>query len=92
MTRQSILRPSGTSTWLLAAAVALMATASGCRSIDCETVEALSYSWEVIGEEYRDYVQADSALSDEQKARRLTHATEYSALLDHLQSQCKEDQ
>lgn len=73
----------------LVGGVVALAALTGCPCIPCSTVEPMRYSLEVLGEEYRAYVEADPTLDDAQRARRLAHLAEHEALLEDMERECE---
>ena len=67
----------------------LLLLVGGClgNGLDEEFVRAVDKNWNVIGPDYKQYIEADEALSERSKSIRLRAVAEFTKLVDEAKAE-----
>lgn len=71
----------------------LLLSTGGCfgSGLDEEFVRAVDKNWDVIGPDYRQYLESDGSLSDRSKRIRLRAVAEFSKLVDDAKAEFEKE-
>jgi len=73
------------------AALCVLSLIGGCRSIPCNSIDALTESYDIFLDEYFEYIDNDERLTAEDRAVIRQHVLAHSGLLRELGDLCDDE-